>query len=109
MATILDTRAGGGPRAARTATYTKTCRPEAFFEQKKRQRIKWRLLLFQHQLALLTNHALCSMGKAREQPRQHNLKTHGRLVDIDDAGRTLAKRSSAEGQTVARPDLFLQR
>ena len=48
------------------------------------------LLLLQHQLALLSDHALRRMGEAREQPRQRDFKPHYVLIDIDDAGGTLA-------------------
>jgi len=44
------------------------------------------LLLFEHQLTLLADHALRSVGKAREQPRQRDLDPHTGLIDIKEAG-----------------------
>src|SRR5262245_34895682 len=63
------------------------------------------LLLFQHQVAALANHALRRVGEAREQPWQRDFEAHSRLIDIDDAGRVLSERRDAEGQPISSPDL----
>src|SRR5262245_22165785 len=67
------------------------------------------LLLFEHQVAALADHALCRVGKARKKPWQRDFEAHSRLVNVDDAGRALPKRRDAEGQTVAGPNLFIKR
>src|SRR5262245_11953387 len=67
------------------------------------------LLFLQHQVASLADHALRCVGKAREQPRQRNLKAHARFIYIDSAGRALPECGDPEGQPVVGPNLFLKR
>src|SRR5574338_1446830 len=67
------------------------------------------LLLFEHQLPLLADHALRGMGKTREQPWQHDLDPHAGLVDVDEAGRHLAQSRSTERQPIAGPNVLIDR
>ena len=53
---------------------------------------KGALLLLQHQLPLVPDHALRGGGKFRQQPGQRDLEPHRALVDVDEAARALAER-----------------
>ena len=57
----------------------------------------------------MTNHALRSIGKAREQPRQRDLDAHTGLIDIDEAGGHLAQSRRPERQAVAGPYVLVDR
>ena len=67
------------------------------------------LFFLQHQLTLLPNHPLCSLGEARKQPGQHDLKSYPLLINIDRALGALPQRRCTKCQSVSGPDLFFER
>src|SRR4051812_17331484 len=67
----------------------------------------WRLLLLQHELALLLDQAFRLLGYSGQEPGQVDLDAGIVLGDVDLAAGRLAQHGDAQVQVIARP-VFLQ-
>ena len=63
--------------------------------------------LGQQQLAAVLDRGLGHLGKALQQPRQHDFHLHMILRDIDMAGRRLPERANAKNHAVVFPSLLI--
>src|SRR6266540_4526323 len=63
--------------------------------------------LGQQQLAAVLDRGLGHLGKALQQPWQHDFHLHMILCDVDMAGRRLAERANAKNHAVVFPSLLI--